>query len=267
MAFAQTAPSAQARGKRQDTTRQTAILYRMVTPDHRCPWGLRSKDLLQRQGFRVDDHILATRAETDAFMEAEGVDTTPQTYIAGQRVGGYEDLRRHFGLKVADPDAETYAPVIALFASALVMALALTYGALGTIWTPQTVLWFGALAMCLYAVQKFRDLDSFATRFLGYDILARQFVPYGWVYPFAEFAAGLAMLAGVLMVPAGLVALFIGTIGAVSVVQAVWVEGRELKCACVGGAGNVPLGPVSLIENVGMMAMGLWMLLGVASLS
>jgi hypothetical protein len=56
------------------------------------------------------------------------------------------------------------------------------------------------------------------------------------------------------------VALFIGTIGAASVFYAVYVQQRELKCACVGGGGNVLLGLISLTENLMMMAMAIWML-------
>jgi hypothetical protein len=56
------------------------------------------------------------------------------------------------------------------------------------------------------------------------------------------------------------VALLIGTVGAVSVFKAVYVDRRELKCACVGGDTNVPLGFVSLTENVMMVAMAVWML-------
>ena len=55
------------------------------------------------------------------------------------------------------------------------------------------------------------------------------------------------------------VSLFIGTIGAVSVFKAVYIDKRELKCACVGGNSNVPLGFVSLTENLFMIGMGLWM--------
>jgi len=56
--------------------------------------------------------------------------------------------------------------------------------------------------------------------------------------------------------------LFIGTIGAVSVFKAVYVDRRELKCACVGGSSNVPLGFISLTENLMMIAMAVWMGLG-----
>jgi hypothetical protein len=67
------------------------------------------------------------------------------------------------------------------------------------------------------------------------------------------------MVAGVLHWVSIPVALFIGMIGAVSVFKAVYIDRRELKCACVGGASNVPLGFVSLTENLMMIAMALWM--------
>ncbi|HEU5437074.1 MAG TPA: glutaredoxin domain-containing protein [Telluria sp.] len=69
-----------------------AVLHRMVTPEHTCPFGVKSLEILQDAGYRVDDHQLLTREEVDSFMQAEGVQTTPQTYIDGQRVGGYEEL-------------------------------------------------------------------------------------------------------------------------------------------------------------------------------
>ena len=67
------------------------------------------------------------------------------------------------------------------------------------------------------------------------------------------------MIAGALMWLAIPVALFIGGIGAVSVFKAVYIDRRELKCACVGGDSNVPLGPISLTENLMMVAMAIWM--------
>ena len=76
-----------------------AKVYRMVTDDHICPFGLKAKDLLKRRGFAVDDRHLTSRAETDAFQEEHGVETTPQVFIDGKRIGGYDSLREHFDLK------------------------------------------------------------------------------------------------------------------------------------------------------------------------
>jgi glutaredoxin len=236
-----------------------ATLYRMVMPDHICPYGLKSKDLLERHGFTVEDHHLASREETDRFKREHEVDTTPQTFIDGQRIGGHEELRRYFGESVPDEDATSYRPVIAIFAMALLMALAASWAAFGSILTLRAFEWFVAISMCILAVQKLQDVESFSTMFLNYDLLARRWVRYGRLYPFGEALAGVLMIAGALLWIAAPVALFIGTVGAVSVFKAVYIDRRELKCACVGGASNVPLGFVSLTENLMMIAMGLWM--------
>jgi hypothetical protein len=90
------------------------------------------------------------------------------------------------------------------------------------------------------------------------DLLAKRWVRYAYFYPFAEAIAGVQMVAGVGMWVSIPLALFIGTVGAVSVFKAVYVDRRELKCACVGGDSNVPLGFVSLTENLMMVAMALW---------
>lgn len=240
--------------------RPNACLHRMVIPDHVCPYGLKAKALLERKGFAVDDHWLTTRAETDAFKAEHGVKTTPQVFIDGRRVGGYDDLRRHFGLRVTDPKATSYRPVIALFAMTALMALAASWASNGDVITIRAAEWFVAFSMCVLALLKLQDVEKFSTMFLNYDLLARRWVPYGYVYPFAEGLAGVLMVAGALTWFAAPLALIIGTIGAVSVVQAVYIDRRELKCACVGGSSNVPLGFVSLTENLMMVAMAVWML-------
>lgn len=238
-----------------------AVLYRMVMPEHVCPWGRKARHLLRSRGYAVEDHHLKTRAETDAFKAAHDVKTTPQTFIDGVRIGGYDDLRRHFGLKVRDPKATTYAPVIAIFAGAAAMALAASQASMGTPFTAHALQWFIAFAMIALATTKLRDLESFSGMFLNYDLLAQRWVPYAYLYPFLEFGAGALMAAGVLTWLSAPVALVIGGIGAVSVFKAVYIDRRELKCACVGGDSNVPLGFVSLTENVMMVGMAAWMLI------
>jgi glutaredoxin len=239
-----------------------AVLYRMVMPEHVCPWGLKARHLLRSQGYEVDDRWLKTKAENEAFKSEHGVKTTPQTFIGGERVGGYDDLRRHFGLEVKDPEAISYQPVIAVFGVAAALALAVSYAAFGTPLTVRAAEWFIAFAMAILAMLKLQDVERFATMFLGYDLLARRWVPYASIYPFAEAAAGVLMAARALDWLSIPLALFIGTVGGVSVFYAVYVQKRELKCACVGGSSKVPLGFVSLTENVMMVAMALWMWLG-----
>ena len=230
-------------------------------PDHLCPYGLKTVDLLKREGFAVEDHHLETRAQTDAVKTEHDVATTPQTFIDGQRIGGYDDLREYLGKSRSQPEeGETsYQPVLAIFGVAFMLALAISWYVFETVFTVQAAEWFVSLSMALLAIQKLQDLRSFSTMFLNYDLLARRWVRYGYIYPFGEALAGILMVAHVLPIISVPVALFIGTVGAVSVFKAVYVDKRELKCACVGVNSNVPLGFVSLTENLFMIGMGLWM--------
>ena len=229
---------------------KTATLYRMVMPKHVCPYGRKSKWLLERRGYRV----------TDRFKEEHGVDTTPQAFLGGERVGGYDALRERFGIEVQSDRETTYTPVLVIFGVAALMALATSWYVFGSVFSVRGVEWFAAFSMAMLAVQKLRDVESFSTMFLNYDVLAQRAPAYGYAYPFLEGIAAVLMIAGgVFGLIASPIALFIGSVGAWSVFKAVYVEKRELKCACVGGNSNVPLGFVSLTENLVMVAMGLWM--------
>lgn len=244
-----------------DKVKKQAELYRMVMPDHLCPFGLKSKWLLERKGFEVNDHHLQTCEETDAFQAKHNVETTPQTFIDGERIGGYEALRDRFTGYDKDEKEKTYTPVLVIFAVCALMTLAVSGFVFGTVLHIRTIEWFAAFSMTVLAIQKLKDVESFSTMFLNYDLLARRWVPYGYFYAFGEAAAGIMMIAGgVFGVIGAPIALFIGTVGAASVFKAVYIDKRELKCACVGGNSNVPLGFISLTENLVMMAMGVWML-------
>ena len=178
-----------------------AVLYRMVMDKHICPFGLKSRDLLKREGFEIEDNHLTTREETDAFKQQHDVKTTPQTWINGKRIGGHDELRRHFGKSTAaDKEGKTsYQPVIAIFATAFLMALGASFAAFGTIFTVRALEWFIAISMCILAIQKLQDLTAFQNQFLGYDLLAQRDVRYAFVYPFAEAFAGILMIAGALI--------------------------------------------------------------------
>ena len=236
-----------------------AELYRMVKDEHICPYGLKALDLLKSKGYEVEDKHLTSREETDSFKEKHSVKTTPQIFIDEKRIGGYDDLRAHFGKKI-DNNKVTYKPIIAIFATTFLMALAACFAITGGFGIIKVIELFVAFSMCVLAIQKLRDLEAFSLQFLNYDLLAQRWVKYGYVYPFAEAFVGIGMIAMVFVPVVAPVALFIGTVGAISVFKAVYIDKRELKCACVGGNSNVPLGFISLTENLMMIGMAIWML-------
>ena len=72
-----------------------ATLYRMVLPDHICPFGVRALQMLRHAGYDVDDRILSTRLEVEDFKARQGIATTPLIFIDDERVGGSDDLERY----------------------------------------------------------------------------------------------------------------------------------------------------------------------------
>jgi glutaredoxin len=72
----------------------TATLYRMVLPQHTCPYGVEAKNLLEESGYDVEDNHLTSREQTELFKAQHGVATTPLIFIGDERVGGCDDLRR-----------------------------------------------------------------------------------------------------------------------------------------------------------------------------
>ena len=72
----------------------SVILYRMILPEHTCPYGVRAAQMLDDAGVAFEDRILRSRDEVDAFEAEHQVDTTPQCFVDGERIGGSEELAR-----------------------------------------------------------------------------------------------------------------------------------------------------------------------------
>ena len=226
-------------------------LYRMSTPEHECPWGLRAVKLLNEKDIEFEDHKLTSRAEVDAFKETHKVAATPQIFFGDERIGGYTDLAERFGVQAEEAEY-SYTPVVALFGTAGLVAWAATLGIPG----------FMGVALSMLANQKLMDLDSFVEGFEKYDLITQRVKPYGKAFPFLELLLGLGFLSGVAPVATGIGSLLLGTSGAVSVFKAVYIDKLELNCACVGGNSKAPLGVVSFLENAIMVVMGVTLLFG-----
>ena len=76
-----------------------AVLHRMDLPNYTCGYGIAARDLLRQKGFEIEEHVLRTRRETDAFKDKHHVTTTPLIFIDGQKIGGFTDLKRHLKAK------------------------------------------------------------------------------------------------------------------------------------------------------------------------
>ena len=73
-------------------SQRNVVLYRMKLPDHECPYGLLAKRMLEDAGIEFDDRLLTSRDEVEEFKSEQQVDTTPQVFFDGKRIGGSEEL-------------------------------------------------------------------------------------------------------------------------------------------------------------------------------
>ena len=143
-------------------------LYRMDLPDHPCPWGLRALRLLQDQHIPFEDHRLISSEAVEAFKAAHGVTTTPQIFAGPERIGGYTELAARLGVRPETAEI-SYTPVVAVFSTAALMALALSAGVSG----------FMGIAICLLAMLKLMDMEAFAASFHKYDLLSQRWWALG----------------------------------------------------------------------------------------
>lgn len=224
-------------------------VYRMAIGESECPWGRKAVNLLSERDIAFEDVQLRSREEVDAFKVQHQVTTTPQIFFGEERIGGYQDLAERLQANVKMEET-SYTPVIALFSTAGLMAVALSSGMTG----------FMGIALSMLASLKLMDLDSFAESFQKYDLISQRIKPYSKVYPFAELAVGLGFLSGVLPLVTGIGSLLIGISGSLSVFKAVYLDKKDLNCACIGGNSKAPLGVVSFTENAIMALMGAFLI-------
>ena len=224
-------------------------LVRMDLPGHPCPWGLRALRLLQEQHIPFEDHRLTTPQEVEAFKAAHGVATTPQVFAGDERIGGYTDLAARLGVRPDSLDV-SYTPLLAVFATAALLAVVLEQGLAG----------FMGFSLALLAMLKLMDVASFAASFRKYDLLSQRWRGWARLYPGLELLLGLGVLAppepALAARLVGGMAALLGVMGMVSVGKAVFVDRLSLFCACLGGNSRTPLGAVSFAENLIMALMG-----------
>ena len=150
-----------------------------------------------------------------------------------------------------DPkEGETYRPIIAIFAVTLGMVVSTSWALLGSFDFIRTAELFIAFSMCALGIQKLRNLQSYANGFVQYDLLAQRYVPYASVYAYVETLSGVLMIAGILTWVVIPIVFGATTLGTVSIIKAVYIEKRDLKCACMMGRGSDVLpGFIPLTEN------------------
>ena len=118
---------------------------------------------------------------------------------------------------------------------------------------------FMALFFLSFSFFKFLDLKSFAESYAMYDIVAQRWKAYGFIYPFIEFALGIAYLIQFNPLITNVTAILVMGISSMGVIRSV-MKKQKIKCACLGAVFNLPMSTVTIVEDtmmVGMAAMAL----------
>ena len=107
---------------------------------------------------------------------------------------------------------------------------------------------------------KLLDLPGFATAYATYDLLAKRWRGYGFIYPFLELGLGIAYLLHwrpSLIYVLTIIIMGFSSLGVVSALA----KKQKIQCACLGTVLNLPMTLVTLVEDLLMVIMAVIMLL------
>ena len=124
---------------------------------------------------------------------------------------------------------KSFTPLLAVFGTSFLITISLV----------KNFQVFMGISICLLAMLKLMDIESFGVSFKKYDLISSRFSKWIFIYPFCEL----------------LIAFILGIFGMTSVFKSVYLDKLKLNCACVGGNAKTPLGIISFIENLLMTIM------------
>ncbi|MDB5965189.1 MAG: Heavy metal transport/detoxification protein [Polaromonas sp.] len=155
----------------------------------------------------------------------------------------------------------TYRPLLLILGYLLGASVLLQYGHGGTtsVGLEDTMRYFMAGFFLVFSFFKLLDIRAFADAYAGYDLLARRWHGWGRVYPFVELALGIAYLTHADPVITHGVTIAVMGFSAIGVIQAV-SNRRRITCACLGTVFQLPMSTVTIVEDLGMVAMAVAML-------
>ncbi len=154
----------------------------------------------------------------------------------------------------------TYRPLIILLAYILAASIGVQIAHGGSVTGLETMRYFMAGFFLAFSFFKFLDLSAFADAYAAYDLLAAKWKGWGMVYPFVELGLGLAYLTHWHPTFTHWATIIVMGFSALGVIRAV-LNKQTIRCACLGSVFNLPMSTVTIVEDVGMVAMAAWMLL------
>ena len=163
---------------------------------------------------------------------------------------------------VISPTWKNYLPLAIIIGLILLTTIVLSFRdlQLDNFVTSTTISYFMIGFFLVFSGFKLIGLKGFAEGYSTYDLLARRVSAYGYVYPFIELFFGLSMILAPASKPLLFAEIFVMSFSGVGVAIKL-MKKEKFQCVCLGTILKVPLTKITVIEDFGMAALALVMLL------
>lgn len=200
-----------------------------------------------------------TNSATISMDKHIGLDTFQQ--VLGGTDSKYQISAAHHSetLEEAKSWGETYKPILLIFGYVTAISLVVS-------WQGSSINFmvfmriFMAGFFLTFSFFKMLNLKAFAESYAMYDIVAKKFSAWGYIYAFIELGLGLSFALNLSPVVVNWVTLVVMTISILGVLESV-LNKKKIQCACLGAIFNLPMSTVTIVEDAIMIAMSAAMLI------
>jgi len=189
---------------------------------------------------------------------AEALKDYPK-YQISESNHNYHDTTVISGLDETRSWIETYKPILLIFGYIIGVTILVEVISGTFVWHRWMAHFMGGFFL-VFSFFKLLNLKGFAVSYSMYDIVAKKWQGWGYLYAFTELALGIAFLAEFNPILTNTVTFIVMSVSIVGVLQSV-LNKRKIKCACLGDVFNLPMTTITVVEDALMIGMSATMLL------
>ena len=184
------------------------------------------------------------------------------------KAGNYRISELHANLPIAENEEtsltwlQTYKPLLIIVGYLLIIAM-IAGSNDGSFDLMNAMRVFMSGFFLTFSFFKLLDLTAFAGSYSMYDVIAKRFNSWGYIYAFIELGLGIGYALNAMPVLINIITLIVMSISIIGVLQAV-LNKRKIQCACLGTVFKLPMSTVTIVEDAVMIAMSIWMLVRLA---
>tara|TARA_B100001142_G_scaffold308905_1_gene340892 strand:+ start:691 stop:1419 length:729 start_codon:yes stop_codon:yes gene_type:complete len=111
----------------------------------------------------------------------------------------------------------------------------------------------------IFSFLKLQNIKQFALSFSKYDPISQKFFKFGIIYPFLELLLGILFILNFLGLTINILTIIIfipQTIGVIIKLK----NNEKISCACVGTSTEIPISNLTILENIIMCLMAIYMI-------